>query len=92
MSLYDVKMPWLLTQSSLLPLRVRRARGFSIAVMSNIEDIVAFQCRCHGLNNILHTLASKKCLSFVTCYYLTLYNISYAASSSSKGKNGWLRP
>ena len=29
----DVKMPWLSTQSSLLPLRVTRARGFSIAVV-----------------------------------------------------------
>ena len=53
----DVKMPWLLTHSSLLPLRVTRARGFSIAVVSNIEDIVTLQCRCQGLNNILYTLA-----------------------------------
>ena len=62
----DVKMPLLLTQSSLLPPRVTRARGFSIAVVSNIEDIVVFQCRCQGLNNILYTLASQKCLSFIT--------------------------
>ena len=62
----DVKMPWLLTQSSLLPLRVTRARDFSIAVVSNIEDIFTLQCRCQGLNNILYTLASQKSLSFIT--------------------------
>ena len=60
----DVKMPWLLTQSSLLPLRVTRARDFSIAVVSNIEDTVTLHCRCQGLNNILYTLASQK--SFIT--------------------------
>lgn len=48
---------------SLLPLRVTRARGFSIAVMSNIAVIVTFECRCQGLNNIWYTLASQKKIS-----------------------------
>ena len=60
-----------------LSLSLRVTRLSTAVAMYIIANIVTFQCRCHGLNNILYTLASEKSLSFITKYNPTIYNISY---------------